>query len=169
MKVLVIGKGGREHALVWRLNQSPIVRKLYCASGNPGINQIAEPVAIEPTDVAALAAFARDKMIDLTVIGPDDPLAAGIVDEFERAKLTVFGPTRAAAQLESSKAFAKTLMREAGVPTAEFAAFDDAAAARSYVRARKGPIVVKADGLALGKGVTLCADTDAADRKSTRL
>ncbi len=162
MKVLVIGKGGREHALVWRLNQSPIVRKLYCASGNPGINQIAEPVAIAPTDVAALAAFARDKMIDLTVIGPDDPLAAGIVDEFERAKLPIFGPTRAAAQLETSKAFAKTLMREAGVPTAEFAAFDDAAAARSYVRARKGPIVVKADGLALGKGVTLCADTDAA-------
>ncbi|HEY6417746.1 MAG TPA: phosphoribosylamine--glycine ligase [Candidatus Binataceae bacterium] len=162
MKVLVIGKGGREHSLVWRLNQSPVVRKLYCASGNPGINQIAEPVAIAPSDAGALVAFARDKKIDLTVVGPEDTLAAGIVDEFERAKMPVFGPTRAAAQLETSKAFAKTLMREAGVPTAEFAAFDDAAAARSYVRARKGPIVVKADGLALGKGVTVCADTEAA-------
>jgi phosphoribosylamine--glycine ligase len=106
MKVLVIGKGGREHALVWRLNQSPTVRKIFCAPGNPGINQIAEPVAISPMDFPALTAFAREQSIDLTVVGPDDPLAAGIVDEFERAGLKIFGPTRAAAQIEASKSFA---------------------------------------------------------------
>ncbi len=162
MKVLVIGRGAREHALVWRLNQSPLVRKLYCASGNPGIDQIAEPLAIAPTEVEKLLAFAREKSIDLTVVGPEDPLAAGIVDEFSHVGLPIFGPSRAAAQLETSKSFAKTVMREAGVPTGESVTFDDPEAARRYVRARKGPIVVKADGLALGKGVTVCADADAA-------
>ena len=159
MKVLVIGKGGREHALVWRLHQSQTVWKIFCANGNPGINQIAEPVPIAPMDVPALVDFAKSNSVDLTVVGPDDPLGAGIVDEFARAGLKIFGPTKAGAQLETSKSFAKTIMREAGVPTADFAAFDDVESARRYVKSRTGPIVVKADGLALGKGVTLCHDT----------
>ncbi|HEV2171892.1 MAG TPA: phosphoribosylamine--glycine ligase, partial [Candidatus Binatus sp.] len=159
MKVLVIGKGGREHALVWRLHQSQTVWKIFCASGNPGINQIAEAVPIAPTDVPALVEFAKSKSVDLTVVGPDDPLGAGIVDGFTRAGLMIFGPTAAAAQLETSKSFAKMIMREAGVPTADFAAFDDAESARRYVKARTGSMVVKADGLALGKGVTVCHDT----------
>jgi phosphoribosylamine---glycine ligase len=162
MKVLVIGKGAREHALCWRLHQSQSVWGLFCAPGNPGTAQVAESVPIAPTDIAALAAFAREKKIDLSVVGPEDPLAAGIVDEFTRAGLKIFGPTRAAAQLESSKAFAKQIMTEAGVPTAGFAVFDDAAAARRYVQAHRVPIVVKADGLALGKGVTICRDRDSA-------
>jgi phosphoribosylamine---glycine ligase len=163
MKVLVIGKGAREHALVWRLNQSQLVRKLYCASGNPGISQIAEPIAIAPNNIAKLRDFAREKSIDLTVVGPEDPLAAGIVDEFERAGMPIFGPTRAAAELETSKAFAKSVMRDAAVPTAEFAVFDDAGAARRHVKALNAPVVVKADGLALGKGVVVCRDTASAD------
>lgn len=156
MRVLVVGKGGREHALCWRLNQSPSVWGLYCAGGNPGINQIAKPAPIAPGDISALADFAAAERIDLTVVGPEDPLAAGIVDEFERRGLRIFGPSRAATQLESSKAFAKSLMREADVPTAAYEIFDDADTARSYVKARNGPMVVKADGLALGKGVTVC-------------
>ncbi len=162
MKVLVIGKGGREHALVWRLHQSETVWKIFCATGNPGINQIAEAVPIAPTDVAALVDFAKEKSVDLTIVGPEDPLAAGIVDEFTHAGLKIFGPTAAASQLESSKSFAKEIMREAGVPTADFAAFDDAESARRYVKSRKGSMVVKADGLALGKGVTVCHDTASA-------
>jgi phosphoribosylamine---glycine ligase len=159
MKVLVIGKGGREHALVWRLHQSETVWKIFCATGNPGINQIAEAVPIAPTDVAALLEFAKSKSVDLTVVGPDDVLPTGIVDQFTRAGLKIFGPTAAAAQLESSKSFAKTIMREAGVPTADFEAFDDSASAARYVKSRTGSMVVKADGLALGKGVTVCHDT----------
>jgi phosphoribosylamine--glycine ligase len=162
MKVLVIGKGAREHALVWRLNQSQSVREIYCTGGNPGIDQIARPVAIDPLDLAGLADFARREMIDLTIVGPEDPLAAGIADEFARAGLAIFGPSKAAAQLEASKAFAKAVMREANVPTADFAIFDDAEAARRWVRARGGAMVVKADGLALGKGVTVCDDAEAA-------
>jgi phosphoribosylamine---glycine ligase len=162
MKVLVIGKGGREHALVWRLHQSETVWKIFCASGNPGIDQIAEPVPIAPTDVTALVEFAKSKSVDLTIVGPDDPLGAGIVDQFTRAGLKIFGPTAAAAQLETSKSFAKTVMREASVPTAEFKAFDDAESARRYVKSRTGSMVVKADGLALGKGVTVCHDVKTA-------
>ena len=158
MKVLVIGKGGREHAIVWRLHQSQTVWKIFCASGNPGINQIAEAVPIAPTDIPALVEFAKSKSVDLTIVGPDDPLGAGIVDEFTRAGLKIFGPTKAAAQLETSKSFAKTIMRDAGVPTADFAAFDDAESARKYVKARSGSMVIKADGLALGKGVVVCHD-----------
>src|SRR5271167_3011558 len=162
MKVLVIGNGGREHSLVWRLHQSESVWKIFCASGNPGIDQIAEAAPIAPTDVAALVEFAKSHSVDLTVVGPEDPLAAGIVDQFTREGLKIFGPTAAAAQLETSKSFAKTIMREAGVPTADFAAFDDADSARRYVKLRKGSMVVKADGLALGKGVTVCHDTTTA-------
>jgi phosphoribosylamine--glycine ligase len=162
MKVLVIGKGGREHALVWRLHQSETVWKIFCASGNPGINQIAEAVPIAPTDVAALVDFAKSKSVDLTIVGPEDVLATGIVDHFTRAGLKIFGPTAAAAQLETSKSFAKAIMREGGVPTADFEAFDDAASAMRYVKSRKRSMVVKADGLALGKGVTICHDTASA-------
>ncbi|HVA81405.1 MAG TPA: phosphoribosylamine--glycine ligase [Candidatus Binataceae bacterium] len=162
MKVLVIGKGAREHALCWRLHQSESVWGLFCAPGNPGINQLAEPVAIAPDDVAALAAFAREKKIDLTIVGPDDSLAAGIVDEFQSTGLKIFGPTRAAAQLETSKSFAKSVMAAAGVATAAYRAFDDPAAARDYVSTLRRPVVVKADGLALGKGVTVCPDRTAA-------
>jgi phosphoribosylamine--glycine ligase len=162
MKVLVIGKGGREHALVWRLHQSETVWKIFCATGNPGIDQIAEAVPISPTDTAALAEFAKSKSVDLTIVGPEDVLATGIVDHFTRAGLKIFGPTAAAAQLETSKSFAKAIMREGGVPTADFEAFDDAASAMRYVKSRKGSMVVKADGLALGKGVTICHDTASA-------
>ena len=158
MKVMVIGRGAREHALCWRLNQSPTVWKLYCVGGNPGIAKLAEPVPIASDDAAGLIDFVRDRKVDLTVVGPEEPLAAGIVDEFERAGLKIFGPTKAAAQLESSKAFAKTVMREAGVPTAPFEVFDDPAAARSYVRSMTAPPVVKADGLAFGKGVVVAGD-----------
>ncbi|HUY19034.1 MAG TPA: phosphoribosylamine--glycine ligase [Candidatus Binataceae bacterium] len=162
MKVLVIGKGGREHALCWRLSQSPSVRELYCTGGNPGIDQLAQPLAIAPTDIAALAEFAAGNTIDLTVVGPEEPLAAGIADEFERRGLRIFGPTRAAAELEASKTFSKTVMRRAGVPTADFESFTDAAAARRYVESRDGSMVVKADGLAFGKGVTVCHDRQSA-------
>jgi phosphoribosylamine---glycine ligase len=162
MKVLVIGKGGREHALVWRLHQSETVWKIFCATGNPGIDQIAEPVPIAPTDTAALVEFAKSKSVDLTIVGPEDVLATGIVDHFTRAGLKIFGPTAAASQLETSKSFAKTIMRQGGVPTADFEAFDDAASALRYVKSRKGSMVVKADGLALGKGVTICHDTASA-------
>ena len=133
MKILIIGKGAREHALAWRLNQSQSVRKLYCAGGNPGIAQLATIAPAAPNDLGALIDFARGEKIDLTVVGPEDPLAAGIVDEFERAGLRIFGPTRAAAQLEASKAFAKAVMREADVATAAFEVFDDAAAALAAI------------------------------------
>jgi phosphoribosylamine--glycine ligase len=162
MKVMVIGKGGREHAIVWRLHQSESVWKIFCTGGNPAIDQIAQPVAIAPTDFAALIEFAKSNSVDLTIVGPEDPLAAGIVDEFTRAGLKIFGPTAAAAQLETSKSFAKSIMQQAGVPTADFASFDDAESARRYVKSRTGSMVVKADGLALGKGVIVCHDVETA-------
>jgi phosphoribosylamine--glycine ligase len=156
MRVLVVGKGAREHALCWRLNQSPVVWGLYCAPGNPGTKQLAETVAIDVMDSVALAAFARERRIDLTIVGPEDPLTKGIVDEFQRQGLTIFGPTQAAAKLESSKTFAKEVMSAAKVATADWAAFDDASAARDYLSKRAGGCVVKADGLAFGKGVFVC-------------
>jgi phosphoribosylamine---glycine ligase len=164
MRVLVIGKGGREHALCWRLNQSPSVWKLFCTVGNPGINSLATPVPIEPNDVGKLADFAQQERIDLTVVGPEEPLTLGVADEFAARGLVLIGPTKAAAQLESSKAFAKEIMREATVPTASFAVFDDVAAARRHVRSLDGPMVVKADGLAAGKGVSVCDDAQTALR-----
>ena len=163
MRVLVIGKGGREHSLCWRLHQSQSVWGLFCAPGNPGIDQLAKPVPIAQTDNAGLLDFAKQNKIDLTIVGPDDPMATGVVDEFQKSGLRIFGPTRAAAQLESSKSFAKSVMREAGVPTADFEVFDDAGAARDYAKSRHGEVVIKADGLALGKGVTVCRDIHAAN------
>ncbi len=156
MNILVIGSGGREHALVWKLGQSPRVDKLYCAPGNDGMRQQAERVDIGAGDIEKLADFAAREAIDLTVVGPEQPLVAGIADLFESRGLKVFGPGREAARLEGSKAFAKELMRENGIPTAACEIFTDLDEARRYV-AQDRPCVVKADGLAAGKGVILCA------------
>jgi phosphoribosylamine--glycine ligase len=162
MKVLVIGKGGREHALVWKLVQSPRAERVYCASGNAGTAEDGVNVPIEPTDLEALIRFARKEQIGLTVVGPEEPLALGVVDAFQKAGLRVFGPSRAAAQVEASKVFAKELMRHADVPTAEFRLFDHPDPARHYIETREFPVVVKADGLAAGKGVLVCSNTEEA-------
>ena len=158
MRILVVGSGGREHALVWKLSQSAEVTKLFCAPGNGGIGELAELVDISGEDVEALAEFAESKDIDLTIVGPEGTLAKGIVDLFEKRGLRIFGPTKAAARLESSKAFAKNLMKKYHIPTGQFAVFDDPQAARAYVRQLGVPIVVKADGLCGGKG-TIVAQT----------
>lgn len=162
MKVLVIGKGGREHALVWKISKSPLVKKIYCAPGNAGISEQAECINIASEDIEELKEFALKEKIDLTVVGPEAPLVRGIVDEFEKAKLPIFGPTKEAAKLEGSKVFAKNIMRKYGVPTAEFATFADSEEAISYIKSKGAPIVVKADGLAAGKGVVVCNTTDEA-------
>jgi phosphoribosylamine--glycine ligase len=162
MNVLVVGSGGREHALVWKLAQSPHLDQLYCAPGNAGCRQHAIPVPIAVDDLSGLRDFALAHHVDLTVVGPELPLALGITDVFAEHGLCVFGPTQAAAQLEASKAYAKAFMQEHGIPTAAAAIFDDAAAATAYIRQHQGPLVVKADGLAAGKGVMLCQSRDAA-------
>ncbi len=155
MKVLVIGGGGREHAMAWKLNQSPKVTKVYVAPGNGGtaVSQHLDNIAI--TDVRALREWAQEEKIVLTVVGPEVPLAAGVVDEFRAHGLRIFGPTKAAAQLESSKAFSKAFMRRHGIPTADYDTFTEAAAAHAYVDRLGAPIVIKADGLAAGKGVVV--------------
>ncbi len=157
MKVLVVGGGGREHALVWKIAQSPRVKEVYCAPGNAGIEALATCVAIDAEDVDGLLAFAGEKGIDLTVVGPEGPLAAGIVDRFEKAGLRIFGASRKAAELESSKSFAKRIMNKYGVPTARGRTFTKYAQAEAYVKKVGAPIVVKADGLAAGKGVIVCS------------
>jgi phosphoribosylamine--glycine ligase len=162
MKVLVIGGGGREHALVWKIRQSPRVSQIYCAPGNAGIGELAELVAIAPDNVAGLRQFAQRERIDLTVVGPEVSLTLGLVDEFEKQGLRVFGPKRQAAQLEGSKAFAKELMKQQGVPTAAFGVFTDPEAARDYIQRIGAPVVVKADGLAAGKGVFVCVTVEEA-------
>jgi len=156
MKVLVIGSGGREHALVWKIRQSPRVRRVYCAPGNGGIAELAELVPISADDVGALVRFARDERVDLTVVGPELPLTLGIVDELTRHGLRVFGPNREGAQLEGSKVFTKELLRRQGIPTGYFSSFTDADEAKQYVKEVGPPLVVKADGLAAGKGVVIC-------------
>ncbi|MCL5801698.1 MAG: phosphoribosylamine--glycine ligase [Gammaproteobacteria bacterium] len=166
MKVLVIGSGGREHALVWKLAQSPRVTKVYCAPGNGGTSQQAENVNIAVSDLEGLAAFAREKKIGLTVVGPEVPLVNGIVDLFQHHGLRIFGPHAAAAKLEGSKAFAKEVMVRAGVPTAPFQIFDQAAEAIAWLAEQPAdkPWVVKADGIAAGKGVLICDNrAEAAD------
>lgn len=156
MKVLVIGSGGREHALAWKLKQSPRVTQVFCAPGNGGIAQDATCVPIKITEHDALIEFAKREGIALTVVGPDDALAAGIVDRFNAAGLRAFGPKQHAAQLESSKVFAKDFMLRHGIPCARSASFDDPSAAQAYAQKIGAPMVVKADGLALGKGVLIC-------------
>lgn len=156
MKVLIVGGGGREHAIAWKAAQSKKVDKLYCAPGNAGIAEAAECVDIGVMDFDKLIAFAKEKEIDLTVVAPDDPLAAGAVDAFEAAGLRVFGPRKNAAIIEGSKAFSKDLMKKYNIPTAAYETFDSPKAALSYVETADMPIVLKADGLALGKGVLIC-------------
>jgi phosphoribosylamine--glycine ligase len=156
MNILVIGKGGREHALVWKLRQSPRVERVYCAPGNAGTDEDGINVPIEQNEFDRLIRFAKKEDIGLTVVGPEEPLALGIVESFQKAGLRIFGPTRAASQVEASKVFAKQLMRHADVPTAEFRVFDHPEPARHYIETREYPVVVKADGLAAGKGVLLC-------------
>lgn len=172
MNILVIGSGGREHALVWKIAQSRHANRIYCAPGNAGIAKIAECVPISSTDIKSLYAFAKDKDIGLTVVGPEAPLVLGIVDTFKSKGLRIFGPTRFAAQLEGSKAFSKKIMQKYAIPTAEAGIFTDPEKAISYVRAMGAPIVVKADGLAAGKGVIVCSNEgeaqDAIDRIMTR-
>lgn len=162
MKVLVVGKGGREHALVWKLAQSPRVTRVYCAPGNAGTAQEGINVPLDPLDFEGLIRFAKKEGIGLTVVGPETPLAAGIVDAFQKEGLRIFGPSRAAAQIEASKVFAKRLMRHADVPTAEFRICDHPDLARHYIATREYPVVVKADGLAAGKGVIVCSTPEEA-------
>ena len=162
MRVLVVGGGGREHALAWKLRQSPRVRALWCAPGNAGIAQHADCVPIAADDLRGLLRFAREQAIDLTVVGPEVPLTMGIVDRFAAAGLRAFGPTAAAARLEGSKAFAKELLRQLRIPTAFFGVFTDADEAVRYVNEVGPPVVVKADGLAAGKGVFICPTVDQA-------
>ncbi len=163
MRVLVIGSGGREHALVWKISQRPAVEKIYCAPGNGGIGRMAELVPIGPEEIEKLADFAEKEKIDLTVVGPELPLTLGISDLFEKRGLKIFGPNREAARLEGSKAFAKEILRENHIPTASFATFSDASSAKQYLARQKPPYVVKADGLAAGKGVIICAGRQEAE------
>jgi phosphoribosylamine--glycine ligase len=165
MRILVIGSGGREHALTWKLRQSPHADQIFCAPGNAGTGDIAENVAIPVSDLTALVRFAKENRVDLTVVGPDDPLAAGIVDLFRRENLRVFGPSKSAARIESSKIFAKELMRSQKIPTADARTFSNSSEALRYCEHSRFPIVIKADGLALGKGVVIAAD--AATARST--
>ena len=156
MKILIVGSGGREHAIAWKVAQSPKAEKIYCAPGNAGIAEYAECVDIGAMEFEKLVAFAKEKEIDLTIVGMDDPLVGGIVDAFEAEGLRVFGPRKNAAILEGSKAFSKDLMKKYGIPTAAYETFDDPEAALSYLETARFPIVLKADGLALGKGVLIC-------------
>jgi phosphoribosylamine--glycine ligase len=155
MKILVIGSGGREHALVWKISQSPLVKGIYAAPGNAGIESLAECISITADQIEKLCDFALERKIDLTVVGPESPLVAGIVDSFQSAGLKIFGPSKEAAQLEGSKAFAKNLMAEVGVPTAAFQVFDNVNEAKRFIIDREPPFVIKADGLAAGKGVLI--------------
>ncbi len=158
MKVLVVGNGGREHALVWKLKDSKLVKNIYIARGNAGAWQIAKKVDIQPTDIKAISDFAKREAIDFTIVGPEAPLAEGIVDEFESNGLNIFGPSKIASMLESSKAFAKGLMQKYSIPTAAYEVFNDPDSARRFVKDFGAPVVVKADGLASGKGAMVCTN-----------
>ena len=160
MKVLVVGSGGREHAICWKLSKSPKVDKIYCAPGNAGIAELAECVDIKAMEFEKLVAFAKENSIDLTVIGMDDPLVGGVVDVFEAEGLRVFGPRKNAAILEGSKAFSKDLMKKYNIPTAAYETFTSAKEAKKYLETAEYPIVLKADGLALGKGVLICENKE---------
>jgi len=169
MKILVVGGGGREHALVWKIAQSPLVKKIYCAPGNPGIAQHAECVPLRPEDILGILQFVREKSIDLTVVGPEDPLTMGIADKLTEKGFPVFGPTAACAEIEGSKVFCKELLHKAGIPTGAFRVFEDAHDAHDYVDAVGAPIVVKADGLAKGKGVIVCKTVEEAHAAVKRI
>ena len=162
MKILIVGSGGREHALVWKISQSKRVTKIFAAPGNPGMTQLAERVDIKPASIIELADFAAEHQIDLTVIGPEQPLALGIVDEFNSRNLKIFGPSQKAAMIETSKSFAKEFMRKNNIPTPEFKVFASAAEALEHFSRAQFPLVVKADGLAAGKGVYICRQPEEA-------
>lgn len=162
MKILVVGSGGREHALVWKIAQSPRVERIYCAPGNVGMKSLAECVAISPAEIAKLLNFVGKKAVDLTVVGPEDPLVNGIVDTFEAQGLPIFGPTKKAAEIEGSKVFTKYLLDKYKIPTADCIVFDDYEEAQSYLKEVDYPTVVKADGLAAGKGTFICQEEDQA-------
>jgi phosphoribosylamine--glycine ligase len=162
MRILLVGNGGREHALLWKLRRDAPGATIYATRPNGGMLPLCEPVEIAPTDVEALSGFAASRAIDLTLVGPEAPLAMGLADRFRAKGLPVFGPSKAAARIESSKAFAKDLMREEGVPTADYRTFTDAAAAEAWIREQGAPIVVKASGLAAGKGAIVCPTVDEA-------
>ncbi len=162
MKILVVGSGGREHAIIWKLSQSSKVKKIYCAPGNGGISELAECVPILATEVERIADWAEENKIDLTIIGMDDPLMLGIVDLFEERGLRVFGPRKNAAIIEGSKVFAKDLMKKYNIPTAGYEVFEDAVKAKEYLNNCSYPVVLKADGLALGKGVLICQNKNEA-------
>lgn len=164
MNVLVVGSGGREHAITWKLAQSSKLKKLYCAPGNGGIASVAECVDIKAEDIGSLLKFAKEKDIDLTVVGPEAPLVAGIVDTFEKEGLRIFGPGKKAAQLEGSKVFAKEFMQRHDIPTAEFETFDNVESARGYLAQVSFPVVIKASGLAAGKGVVICENVKSAEQ-----
>src|ERR1700761_978564 len=163
MHILLLGSGGREHALAWKIAASPLVTKLWCAPGNAGIAREAECVALDIADHAAVIAFCRANQVDLVVVGTEGPLCAGIVDDLEAAGIKAFGPSRAAARLEGSKGFTKDLCRANGIPTAAYERFRAAASAKAYLRGRGAPIVIKADGLAAGKGVVVAQDRTEAE------
>ncbi|HWB59364.1 MAG TPA: phosphoribosylamine--glycine ligase, partial [Chthoniobacteraceae bacterium] len=169
MKILVMGSGGREHALVWKLKQSPRATRIYCAPGNAGTGAIAENVPVAASDLPGLLKFALAEKIDLTVVGPDDALAAGIVDLFQQNGLRIFGPTRAGARFESSKIFAKEFMQRHGIPTAASGHFSDSAEAHRFCQKMKYPVVIKADGLALGKGVIIAKSAEEAAKTIHRI
>ena len=162
MKVLVVGGGGREHALCWKLAQSPLLTKLWCAPGNAGIAQVAECVAINGEDIAAMVDFAKTNLVDLVVVGPEGPLCLGLADRLSEAGILVFGPSQAAAELEGSKGFMKDIVAKAGIPTAWYGRFTDMDAAKAFIRDHGAPIVVKTDGLAAGKGVVVAMSLDEA-------
>ena len=162
MKVLVVGGGGREHALVWKIAQSPKVSEIYCAPGNAGISKQATLVPIKANDLSGLLEFALKEKIDLTVVGPEDPLTKGIVDLFESNGLSIFGSSQKAAEIEGSKAFAKEMMKKYQIPTGSYEIFEDPKEAADYIRRKGAPIVVKADGLAAGKGVIVCKTVEEA-------
>jgi len=164
MKVLVIGGGGREHVLVWKIKHSPLVTKVYCAPGNGGIAELAECLDIQADNVHGLLKFAKEKKIDLTVVGPEVALVAGIVDKFEEAGLKIFGPNKRAAQLEGSKVFAKEFMHRCNIPTAIFKIFSDIKEAKTFLEKAQFPLVIKADGLAAGKGVIICKEIKEANK-----
>jgi len=169
MNILIIGSGGREHALVWKLAQSPRVTKIYCAPGNAGTAQVAENIDIASEDIMGLREFALHNRIDLTVVGPEAPLVLGIVDEFEAHGLKVFGPSKKASILEGSKVFAKNLMKKYNIPSADFLSFTDEAEAKRFIKKVGAPVVVKADGLAAGKGVIVCQTGAEAERAVERI
>src|SRR6202049_5014144 len=162
MNIFILGSGGREHALAWKIAASPLVERLYCAPGNAGIAQECELVALDLRDHAGVIGFCRANRIGLVVVGPEAPLCAGIVDDLSASGIKAFGPSKAAAQLEGSKGFTKDLCRAHNIPTAAYERFGDAEAAKAYIRVKGAPIVIKADGLAAGKGVVLALTEDEA-------